>query len=150
MCPALCSHPGLICHSTSSPMDNRPSRRRRENVLRRSLPNRQEKTLTARDQQSDLSERRVGHSNLRSIPEGNDEAKDSPAPTNGSVHVPTGNESDPAPSNGHATEVPPPPGLENAPPLSETAQSSFASAANGVASSQTENQGGQVVLNGTN
>ncbi|ORY26955.1 Poly(A) polymerase central domain-domain-containing protein [Naematelia encephala] len=60
------------------------------------------------------------------------------APTSSSLSAPTG--ADPSiPNSSASVEVAPPPGIEDMPPLSATAMSSFASAANGVT---TEDQAG--------
>ncbi|WWD22616.1 hypothetical protein CI109_107109 [Kwoniella shandongensis] len=66
--------------------------------------------------------------------------------------VPIPNGADPVPppsSNGvQAMDIQPPPGIENMPPLSATAMSSFATAAKGVATDQDSNSEGLLVLNG--
>ncbi|KAK8844831.1 hypothetical protein IAR55_006681 [Kwoniella newhampshirensis] len=67
--------------------------------------------------------------------------------------VPVPNGADPIPpveSNGvQAVDIEPPPGIENMPPLSATAMSSFATAAKGVATDQDSNSEGLLVLNGS-
>ncbi|ODN73700.1 hypothetical protein, variant [Cryptococcus amylolentus CBS 6039] len=65
--------------------------------------------------------------------------------------VPQPNGADPVPSQNGAgpVDLKPPPGIENMPPLSTAAMSSFATAAKGVAGAQDENKDGLIVLNQT-
>ncbi|TYJ53782.1 hypothetical protein B9479_005542 [Cryptococcus floricola] len=65
--------------------------------------------------------------------------------------VPQSNGADPVPSQNGAgpVDLKPPPGIENMPPLSTAAMSSFATAAKGVAGAQDENKDGLIVLNQT-
>lgn len=76
-------------------------------------------------------------------------ADDNAGNVNG-VGLPSSTSADPAPPGGSTAEpVAPPPGLENAPPLSDTVKASFASAANGVATNADDNKEGKVVVNGS-
>ncbi|WVN87609.1 uncharacterized protein L203_102792 [Cryptococcus depauperatus CBS 7841] len=62
--------------------------------------------------------------------------------------LPVQNGSDPVSSKiGEEVDIKPPPGIENLPPLSNAAMSSFATAAKGVATTQDFNKEGLVVLN---
>lgn len=79
-----------------------------------------------------------------------------PIPQPGPIPIPNG--ADPVPSNGTnphnpaPIDIAPPPGIEDMPPLSAAAMSSFASAAKGVTTKaevgETNNEGGLLVLSG--